>query len=78
MKKFFSILLKIFGYILTFTLVIGGGHVITRDADIYFGNMKAFSALLVVILFYLAAAWLCFWGSKKLKNNNNQKENNQS
>lgn len=77
MKKFFSILLKIFGYILTFTLVIGGGHVITRDADIYFDNMKAFSALLVVILFYLAAAWLCFWGSKKLKNKDN-KENDKS
>ena len=78
MKKFFSVLLKILGYILTFTLVIGGGNVFMRDLYFYTSDLGHFGIFLSVCLFYLGAAWLCFWGSKKLQNNNKQKENNQS
>ena len=71
MKKIFSVILKVLGYILTLTLIIGGGQVFMRDLYFYTSDLGHFGIFLLVCLFYLGAALLCFWGSKKLNKNKN-------
>lgn len=70
MKTFFSIILKVLGYIFTLCLIIGGGHMFMKNLYYYTSDLKHFGIFLVVCLMYLGAALLCFWGSRKIKNNN--------
>lgn len=71
MKNFFSVILKVLGYILTLTLIIGGSQVFMRDFYFYTSDLVNFGIFLLVCLFYLGTALLCFWGSKRLKKNKN-------
>jgi hypothetical protein len=71
MKNFFSVILKVLGYILTLTLIIGGSQVFMRDFYFYTSDLVNSGIFLLVCLFYLGTALLCFWGSKRLKKNKN-------
>ena len=75
MKTYFSIILKVLGYIFTLCLIIGGGHMFMNNLDYYTSDFKHFGIFLVAGLVYLGAALLCFWGSRKLKNNKSNKNN---
>lgn len=68
MKKFFSIVLKILGWIFIFTAVIGGISVISHNSfNIY---------ILIAFAIYFLLAWLSFWGAKCLKRGFKEKDAN--
>jgi len=72
MRKLFSIILKVLGYLLLAIMVIGGGSSFLRNSYAVLSSWDNFFSFLVALLFYLVPAILCIWGSNKLKNKNQE------
>lgn len=72
MRKLFSIILKVLGYLLLAIMVIGGGSSFLRNSYVVLSSWDNFFSFLVALLFYLVPAILCIWGSNKLKNKNQE------
>ena len=70
MKKLFSIILKVLGYLLLAIMVIGGSLSFLKNADVVFSSWDNFWSFLLALMFYLVPAVLCIWGSNKLKDKN--------
>lgn len=72
MKKLFSIILKVLGYLLLAIMVIGGGSSFLHNSYAVLSSWDNFFSFLVALMFYLVPAILCIWGSNKLKNKNQE------
>lgn len=72
MKKLFSIILKVLGYLLLAIMVIGGGLSFLRNSYAVLSSWDNFFSFLMALLFYLVPAILCIWGSNKLKDKNQE------